>query len=131
MHTYHQNTDASVPDFGTWLQHQLDRLDKRASELAADAHISKATVSMLIHGKQGGRRIQPDRDTVQKIADALGADATIALRAAGYTDGKPDMDLDFCSDVLTILRPLSEDKQQLLKDHLRETASKWASFAAA
>ena len=118
-------------DFGTWLERQIDRKEMQRAEVADAAGLSRSTITMLINGKPGGVKIQPSQETVDKLADALGIPRSIARIAAGYTDNSKDIDLDFCADLVSIIRTLSQEKQAPLKDMLRSTAHSWAMFTNA
>lgn len=80
--------------FGDQLQDQLNAKKMRAAELARRSGVTKQGIGRLLNNTPHsitGAPPQPERETVEKIADALGWDLNEALLAAGYAPEGSDI----------------------------------------
>jgi transcriptional regulator with XRE-family HTH domain len=102
------STKKKTPKFAEWLVQERNRVGLLPAHLAERANLSKQYISQL----EGGQPIQPSKESVEKIAKALGVPLAIAFDAAGY---KFEMEKSKTeTDLLNYFRDLSQEHQTLV-----------------
>lgn len=86
-------TRMSNPTFGEHLRRQLDEKGMRPAELARRSGVTKQNIGRLLNNTPHpitGKAPSVERETVEKLANALGWHIDDALLAAGYSPQAPE-----------------------------------------
>jgi transcriptional regulator with XRE-family HTH domain len=95
------------PEFGRWLQRQLDRREWTQADFARKVNLSTGTVNHWITAK----RI-PDPPSCDRIADALFLDVQDVLRHAGHLSETPD-DSEHVRELIAMIRRVDWTPERL------------------
>jgi len=117
--------------FADYVIEALKRTGIKQAELARRSNLTPQAISQIVGKKPHsltGKLLLPERETVERIADALGDPVDIARRAAGYSESeamrkRPSLD-EVEEAILTLLQRKRNESglSEAMKERLRRIA---------